>query len=507
MEIKVYIATHSLVNYSAWRIVSPEASLASLPGIDGYIAQVWTGTSREPTYYDGQKKERVFENAFLEYGSMVSMTAPTGRKMFFLTDPIEDWPRDWADYKRNYQATFTAKLLYPMVNNYEVMPWPERIYTRPYKLANSKEEVLIPKYYSTQMQVMVNALNDMPLSDNRVTGVNGIGVLMGNSLMFQQFPVHKGYNDPQFSNFYGQTLPLLKNGVPVQTVHMENLSFENTLKEIKVLVVSYSNMKPFAAEVNQHLADWVKKGGVLIYCGADNDPYQSVLEWWNTKGNSYETPSEHLFGLMKIRPEEDKRLAFGKGSVYVIRQDPKSFVLKGKSDQEFLETVKHAYEVDAKAGKLLFKNNLYVERGPYEIVSVMDENADAKPYMLRGSLIDLFDPELPVLKEKMINPGEQGFIFNVGRVRDKNKPRVLASACRISEEASTRGEYSFVCKSPVNTVNAMRILLPAEPKKTVVTTRAGVKVADVKASWDAGSKTYYMSFDNSPDGISVKLDW
>lgn len=507
MDIKVYIATHSLVNYSAWRIVSPEASLASLPGIDGYIAQVWTGTSREPTYYDGQKKERVFENAFLEYGSMVSMTAPTGRKMFFLTDPIEDWPRDWADYKKNYQATFTAKLLYPMVNNYEVMPWPERIYTRPYKLANSKEEVLIPKYYSTQMQVMVNALNVMPLSDNRVTGVNGIGVLMGNSLMFQQFPVHKGYDDPQFSNFYGQTLPLLKNGVPVQTVHMENLSFENTLKDIKVLVVSYSNMKPFAAEVNQHLADWVKKGGVLIYCGADNDPYQSVLEWWNTKGNSFMAPSEHLFDLMKIIPDEGKRLGFGKGSVYVIRQDPKSFVLKSKSDLEFLETVKHAYEVDAKAGKLLFKNNLFVARGPYEMVSVMDENTDAKPYVLRGSLIDLFDPALPVLKEKVVNPGEQGFVFNVGRIRDRNKPQVLASASRISEEASMKGSYSFVCKSPLNTGNSMRILLPAEPKSTVVTTRAGVKVAEVKTSWDAASKTYYMGFDNSPDGIKVSLNW
>jgi hypothetical protein len=507
MDIKVYIATHSLVNYSAWRIVSPEASLASLPGIDGYIAQVWTGTSREPTYYDGQKRERVFENAFLEYGSMVSMTAPTGRKMFFLTDPIEDWPRDWADYKKNYQATFTAKLLYPMVNNYEVMPWPERIYTRPYKLANSKEEVLIPKYYSTQMQVMVNALNNMPLSDNRVTGINGIGVLMGNSLMFQQFPVHKGYDDPQFSNFYGQTLPLLKNGVPVQTVHMENLSFENTLKDIKVLVVSYSNMKPFAAEVNQHLADWVKKGGVLVYCGSDNDPYQSVLEWWNMKGNSYKAPSEHLFGLMKIRPEEGKRLGFGKGWVHVIRQDPKSFVLKGKSDQEFLETVKRAYEVDAKAGKLLFKNNLYVERGPYEIVSVMDENTDAKPYVLRGSLIDLFDPELPLLKEKVINPGEQGFVFNVDRIRDKNKPQVLASASRISEEASTKDGYSFVCKSPLNTENSMRILLPAEPKSTVVTNRAGVKVTDFKTLWDTRSKTYYMSFDNSPDGINVSLSW
>ena len=55
---------------------------------------------------------------------MLSMTAPTKRKLFFLTDPIEDWPRDWADYKKNYQATFTAEILYPTVDNYEVMPWP-----------------------------------------------------------------------------------------------------------------------------------------------------------------------------------------------------------------------------------------------------------------------------------------------------------------------------------------------------------------------------------------------
>jgi len=506
-EIKVYIATHSLVNYSAWKIVSPEASLASLPGIDGYIAQVWTGTSREPTYYNGKKKERVFENAFLEYGSMVSMTAPTGRKMFFLTDPIEDWPRDWSDYKKNYQATFTAKLLYPMVNNYEVMPWPERIYTHPYKVANSKEEVLIPKYYSTQMQVMVNALNDMPLSDNRVSGVNGIGVLMGNSLMFQQFPVHKGYDDPQFSNFYGQTLPLLKNGVPVQTVHMENLEFKPTLKDIKVLIVSYSNMKPFSAEVNKHLAAWVKGGGVLVYCGSDNDPYQSVLEWWNTKGLSYKTPSEHLFAEMNIRPVEDKKLIFGKGCVYVIRKDPKEFVLNAGSDAAYIETVRHAYEADAKAGKLIFKNNLYLARGPYDVVSVIDEHTDNKPYVIKGPVIDLFDPELPVLAEKIINLDEQGFLYNLNRIKDKSKPAVLASASRIHEESSTSDTYTFVCKSPVNTVNSMRILLPAEPKMIEALDNSGAKLSAVKTSWDAGSRTLHMSFDNSPEGIKVKLAW
>lgn len=507
LAIKVYIATHSLVNYSSWQIVSPEASLASLPGIDGYIAQVWTGTSREPTYFDGQKKERVFENAFLEYGSMVSMTAPTGRKMFFLTDPIEDWPRDWSDYKLNYQATFTAKLLYPMVNNYEVMPWPERIYTRPYKLANSTEAVLIPKYYSTQMQVMVNALNDMPLSDNQVTGKNGVGVLMSNSLMFQRFPDHEGYDDPQFSNFYGQTLPLLKNGVPVQTVHMENLSFKGTLKDIKVLVVSYANMKPVSADVHKYIADWVKNGGVLVYCGRDDDPYQSVMEWWNTKGNQFKVPSDHLFGLMNIKSEENKKLSVGKGVVYLIKQNPKEFVLNANSANIYLNLVKYAYQHDAKAGKLSFKNNLYLQRGAYDIVSVMDESVSKEPYKISGPVIDLFDPKLPVLSQKVINPGEQALLYNVKRIKDKSKPMVLASASRVYDEIRNGRMYSFVCKSPAKTENSMRILLPAKPLKSSVTSNTGQEIVGVNSSWDESSNTLYLGFDNSPDGIKVNCTW
>ncbi len=507
MSIKVYIATHSLVNYSSWRIVSPEASLSALPGIDGYIAQVWTGTSREPTFYDGNSKERVFENAFLEYGSMVSMTAPTGRKMFFLTDPIEDWPRDWADYKRNYQATFTAKLLYPMVADYEVMPWPERIYTRPYKLANSTEEVLIPSYYATQMQVMVNALNDMPRSDNRVTGQNGIGVLMSNSLMFQRFPDHKGYDDPQFSNFYGQTLPLLKNGVPVQTVHMENLSFKGALKDIKVLIVSYSNMKPNVEEVHKYLADWVKKGGVLVYCGRDDDPYQGVMEWWNTKSNKYSAASDHLFDLIKIKPEENKRITSGKGFVYVIRQNPKEFVLKSNQDKVLLDVVQQAYEKDLRAGRLEFKNSFYLERGPYDIVSVMDEHADKQPYVINGPVIDLFDPALPVLSSKSINPGEQALLYNINRIKDRSRPMVLASASRIYNEVRDEKGYSFVCKSPAKTINSMRVLLPVKPVEVLATNAAGEKLEAVRSSWDANSGTFYLSFDNNPEGISIRLSW
>jgi len=57
--------------------------------------------------------------------------------------------------------------------------------------------------------------------NNKVSGSAGISVLMSNSLMFQRFPTHKGYEDPQLSNFYGQALPFLKRGVPVKTLHIE----------------------------------------------------------------------------------------------------------------------------------------------------------------------------------------------------------------------------------------------------------------------------------------------
>jgi hypothetical protein len=508
ISIKIYIATHSLVNYSSWRIVSPEASLASLPGIDGYIAQVWTGTSREATYFNGDRKERVFENAFLEYGSMVSMTAPTKRKLFFLTDPIEDAHRDWADYKRNYQATFSAKLLYPIVANYEVMPWPERIYTGKYKLANSDSSVYIPKYYSTQMQIMVNSLNSIPESANKVSGVNGIGVLMSNSLMFQRFPTHNGFEDPQFSIFYGQTMPLVKRGVPVQTVHMENLGYAATLKDIKVLVMSYSNMKPNSALVHEQLAAWVKKGGVLIYCGKDDDPYQSVMEWWNTKGNSFTAPSQHLFKLLGIDPSNGKqKFKVGLGTVYVIRENPKDFVMQANNDVKYLSTVREAYETDSKAGKLVFKNSLYLERGPYDIIAVLNENEDNKPYTVKGPVIDLFDPKLPVLTEKVVNPGEQSYLYDVKRVVNKAKPQVLASASRVYEEKIGGKQYSFVAKSPINTLNAMRVLLPAQAKSITITDSNGQTITNFQSSWDASSNTLYLGYDNSPDGIHVSLTW
>jgi hypothetical protein len=500
MNIRCYVPTHSLINYASWNIVSPEASLASLDCVDGYIAQVWTGTSREPSFYNGIKKERVFENAFLEYGSMESMTRPTGRKMFFLTDPIEDWPRDWADYRKNYEATFTAQLLYPMIADYEVMPWPGRVYEGLYNTcASCTTRERIPDFYAAQLQIMVNSLNNIPLSENKVSGSQGIAVLMSNSLMFQQQPVFEEYSDPQFSNFYGQTLPLLKRGIPVGTLHIENGSYPGTWKDLKILILSYANMKPMKEEYHQHIAQWVKQGGTLIYCGKDVDPYQTVMEWWNTNGNAYKAPSMHLFeqlGLESSCPQTGEYIA-GKGKVYVLREEPKDFVMNAGTDTAYFSTVKKAYEAIPGAGTLETKNSFQLERGPYIIASVMDESVSNDPLVLNGQFIDLFDPDLPVLQTKTVSPGKQAFLYNIDRIKDKNRPAVLCGGSRIYDEQIKNRTCTFTAKGPERTNSAVRVYLPLPPKKVNVE----------NAAWDEASHTCLLKFENKPDGVTVSIKY
>ncbi|GHV65620.1 hypothetical protein FACS1894199_06780 [Bacteroidia bacterium] len=503
VNVRCYVPTHSLVNYSQWNIISPEASLASSPYVDGYIAQVWTGTARETTFYNGLERERTFENAFLEYGSMESMTRPTGRKTFFLTDPIEDGTIDWEDYKKNYQATFTAQVLYPQIADYEVMPWPDRIYEGLYKTCATCETVeKIPRLYAAQLQVMVNSLNDIPLSDNKVSGSQGIGVLMSNTMMFQRYPNHKGYDDSHFSHFYGQTLPLLKRGVPVSLAHIENTAFPDTWKDLKVLVMSYSNMKPQQPEFHQHIAQWIKDGGVLVYTGKDSDAYQSVMEWWNTNGKQYKAPSLHLFEQLGLNPTPPTgEYPVGKGKVYVLRQEPKDFVLKSANDATYFNIIKKAYETAPNSGKLETKNYLSLERGPYIIASVMDESVSTEPLVLNGLFIDLFDPQLPVIQTKTVKPDHQAYLYNLAKVSENTKPTVLCGGSRISGEVQKSGSYSFVAKGPIDTDNSSRIYLPTQPK--------GVKVQNVvtEFTWDDASHTCLLQFGNQPDGVKVEIKY
>lgn len=386
------------------------------------------------------------------------------------------------------------------------MPWPDRIYEGLFLNPASGERERISRDYSTQMQVMIDALGRMPVSDNKVSGSDGICVLMCNSLMFQRGVGHEGYDDPQFSNFYGQTFPLVKRGVPVKTIHLENAAYPETWKEAKVLVMSYANMKPMDPKAHEHIAAWVRGGGKLLFCGTDTDPYQRVQEWWNRGGNAYTAPSQHLFGLLGMPLDAPAgEYACGEGFVTVIRRDPKDFVLTAGGDAEYLAAVRGLYGKGKQAGTLEFKNQFYLERGPYEIVAVVDENADTEPFVLEGKFIDLFDPALPVLTRRAVLPGTQALLYNLDKVADPGRPQVLACAACVETERVGRNRYSFMVKGPAQTTNVMRVLLPRKPVATDVTRSDGTPVADPGFEWDEESRTCLLRFENAPEGVNVAL--
>ncbi|SJN48910.1 hypothetical protein [Sphingobacterium sp. JB170] len=193
--------------------------------------------------------------------------------------------------------------------------------------------------------------------------------------------------------------------------------------------------------------------------------------------------------------------AYGKGAVNIIRTDPKDFVIRADNSAALVESVRSFY--DTPTSKLTFKNNFYLQRGMFDLIAVLDESVSDEPFKIDGVFIDLFDPKLPVYTSRTIKPGEQGYFLNLERVENSSKPQVLAAASRVYEEDFTASSYKFVAKSPINTTNIARVLLPRQAKKVMVN---GTDQFE-KENWDPTSKTYLLEFENDPDGVEVAIKW
>ncbi len=118
----------------------------------------------------------------------------------------------------------------------------------------------------------------------------------------------------------------------------------------------------------------------------------------------------------------------------------------------------------------------------------------------------MFDPLLPVLQEKIINPGQQSLLYDLNRLQEKNTPKVMCAASRVYDEKKGMHGYSFITKSPSNTQNVMRVYLPAKPLSVEVKNADGTPLENTNV-WDALSQTCLLQFMNSADGISVKVKW
>ena len=314
-------------------------------------------------------------------------------------------------------------------------------------------------------------------------GTTGIGLIISDSLMFERGEPEP--SDPHLSHVYGLALPLLKRGMPVTPVQLENLTLPDYLKEFRVLLLTYHGMKPLSAEVHQALAAWVRSGGVLIVCDDDTDPYNAVREWWNSDGRHCRTPREDLFaqlGLVaadvsrrtssgtKSAPTDvggyDPRLMpVGKGGVIWMRENPAGLAASAEGDARLVAVVRQA----AARARLKWRetNYLLLRRGPYVLAAGLDESVAGEPKTIRGRLVNLFDPELRVQKAVTLTPGSRFFLLDLDAAGGR-QPQVLASACKALPTKRGAHSLSVAVEGVVHTPAVVLLRAPAAPRSVTL---------------------------------------
>ncbi|MBR4000012.1 MAG: hypothetical protein IKI93_16905, partial [Clostridia bacterium] len=435
--VRFYVPTHSLTSYSQIGIVSPEAALTDSPGVDGYIAQIWTNTARVMNDYEGVRAERVFESAYLEYGIMQELVKGTGRRMWFLHDPVEDHgAHGWDDYRMNYLKTVTASLMHPKINTYEIAPWPNRVFDGAYP-ANSPDQKPIPPEYATILNNVFQTLGDMETGET--TFPVRTGLLMSDSAMFQRSYPDCAKMDEEtkklldyrashlFPDFFGMAMPLLKYGVLIRPVLLDNVRrFVGYLGDYDVIIVSYEHIKPSYPDENAALANWVRDGGTLIYVGNGEDPYHGVSGFWSDK---YPTAAEHLFDLLGIEPDGDKSIfKVGEGTAAVWNAAPSSIC----SSREMADEWRDFYEEAIRQNGHEWKRANYVteQRGTYLMAAVFDETDDCTVFEREGLFADMYAPAFDTVRKIRLEPGENGLWFDYGRIEGETL-RVIGTGARV----------------------------------------------------------------------------
>lgn len=505
-DIECHVPTHTLINYAHWRIVSPMSRLMDVSEADGYIAQVWTGTARTPNRYRGKMRERTFETAYFEYGQAIAMTRPTGRKVWFLHDPIEDNPNHtWADYKVNYEATVVASLLWPEVSRYEIVPWPNRVFEGKYPKTELEqkpsgtfietERVGIPPEYAVELLTVFNALADMEQEEiDFFAGEPGIGILVSDTMMFQRAQPEP--SDPAFGNFYGLALPLLKHGIPAQIVQLETLRTPADLGNVRTLLLTYEGQKPLKPEYHEVLAEWVREGGNLLIVDDNADPFNAVKEWWNDNGATTRTPRDALLETLGMDALLPAPAAVGKGRVLLMQRSPSELSRDREGPKLLLDALARLTGTPPRTSA-----SLRLNRGPYTIVAALDtETQDSAPLVVKGRYIDLFEASHPLVVDPTVLPGERKLLRRIDESTTINA-QVLAASARVREFQRDAEGVRLTARGPSATRCKIVLQLPGQPAAITVD---GEPVTDF--IWDDADKLLRISFDNAarPMGLEVR---
>lgn len=542
--VRYILPVHCLISYAAGNMIFPCGGAIDIPELDGMIGQVWTGPvawSMAP--YEGQppdRNKRFFEYAYMLYSYFTNLSRGTSKDMYFLADPVEDDPNyGWEEYALWYEQCLVAQLLFPSVNQYEVMPWPDRIFLPGFSMGEGTPG---PARYLTKLLLAISILQNMENAETRwLSGMQGIGVLAGDSLGWQR----QGPQGSDMNSLYGFIMPFLVKGIPVQILPIERIASEGYLDEFKILLLSYDMWKPLDESVHEVLASWVQEGGILFFSGGI-DPYNDIDEWWNKKG--YNAPHRDLFSRLNIKVDEEAIIHSSKNIIlhserdragaetdsveiaqeypiltYKIKDTRNLYMIKNGDSAVIFEKkcgkgwfiysgIPAKYFVSSPASTTLLRSLLkqcweeklnlpYEEPGFMEIRrgKYLISHSTNKEYTIRGTYIDLLSPSLPVINKKDVHPGDSVILFDISGYAS-GKPHLLYASHSLRDIQEKQNEITFIVDGPEKTFGVARIYAPEKPQQIF----AGEQQDWI---WDDENKTLFISFANIPKGNKIFISW
>ncbi len=541
------LALHSQPGYAGMGMGAPHHRLLSIPVLNEVIAEVWN----EP-----------FDSCYLQYSSFHHLTRGTDKKLWLMMDPWGDSPAMSLDYyRRNYGNNVLAALMFPTVERYQPLIWPNRLYGK------------IPQEYETLINTVAGALGELwRYPDGQVgAGSRGFATFVSDSMAWQRAEPEPS----DFDGFQGLAAPLVQCGLPVDVLSLDRAAKPGYLDEAQCLLLSYDFLKPTAGAQNHALAEWTRRGGTLV-CFGGTDAYNAVrLAWWRQAGHA--SPLEELFSQLGL-PVDHPKVLKEPGQNLVLEPEPavlgpaanKLNILIGPSPGEvqyqrrvaFWQSEENApepsgtypltiyspppgatpiyriegdrtvvaWQMQAGRGHVVFvglapgyfqtakdgaASLRLLARYGYELTGSTYREGHCflmrrGPYTgirtldrlhrLDGRYIDLFSPTLNLCEDPEIPPQTNAFFIDAPSPSDE--PVVSG---RLEAFYASPDRTSFVVQAPSQTDGAARIAIGGRQMKTVHAFRKNGHPVAVQAQ--AERDTMLLTYSNDAAGVVVRVDW
>ena len=139
-------------------------------------------------------------------------------------------------------------------------------------------------------------------------------------------------------------------------------------------------------------------------------------------------------------------------------------------------------------------NSLVMERGPYRLISVMDESCSKEPYRVAGNFADLCTDGYPLIHEISVPCGEERILFDYDRM-EANDCYIVATAARV-ERLSFENERIELWEKAADRIHVhTRMWLSWRPMKWEAVDEDGIPVP-LQIEWEEESHTVLLSYDS-----------